>query len=299
VQSLPEPVMAAVTGSQPFASEPAAAAVPQPVVALAAEPNAAPLAVEAIEAPRNSTMTPEAIARRVQLAIATTTPGDDAMRWVVGPQSKVTASAYAQGTTPGSPPPRPQPVAEVPELRPQTVAQTPVTEVAVAPAVTAPVAAGPVAVAQQPVAQAQAPELAPIQIEQQAPVQASVYPVHPAQMQVLQVPAAAQAPAHMAYAEPAPRPAAIAAVSAHAAVRSGWLIQIGATPDPSQAKTLLSRASGAVTSVSKAAEPFTEPVEKDGVTLYRARFAGFSERSATAACKAVKRASLSCFTLKN
>jgi len=296
VQSLPEPVMAAVAASQPVASEPAAAAVPQPVVALAAEPNAAPLAVEAIEAPRNPTMTPEAIARRVQLAIATTTPGDDAMRWVVGPQSKVTASAYAEGTTPGSPPPRPQPVAEVPAPRPQAVAQTPV-----APMTVAPVAAAPVAVAQVPITQTQVPKPAPIQVEQQPPVQASVYPVHPAQMQVLQVPAAAQPPVQMAYAEPAPRPqpAAVAAVSAPAAARSGWLIQIGATPDPSQAKTLLSRASGAVTSVSKEAEPFTEPVEKDGVTLYRARFAGFSERSATAACKAVKRASLSCFTLKN
>ncbi len=133
VQSLPEPVMAAVAASQPVAPEPAAAAVPQPVVALAAEPNAAPLAVEAIEAPRNSTMTPEAIARRVQLAIATTTPGDDAMRWVVGPQSKVTASAYAEGTTPGSPPPRPHPVAEVPAPRPQAVAQTPVAPVAAEP----------------------------------------------------------------------------------------------------------------------------------------------------------------------
>jgi D-alanyl-D-alanine carboxypeptidase len=90
-----------------------------------------------------------------------------------------------------------------------------------------------------------------------------------------------------------------AAVAAVAPVRSGWLIQIAAVPDPSQANVLLERVSGAVHAVNRDAEPFTEPVEKDGVTLYRARFAGFSERSAVAACKAVKKTSLSCFTLKN
>ena len=40
-------------------------------------------------------------------------------------------------------------------------------------------------------------------------------------------------------------------------------------------------------------------LEKNGVTLYRVRYAGFSERTANAACKAVKKSSLSCFTLRN
>jgi D-alanyl-D-alanine carboxypeptidase len=289
--ALPEPVMAAVAAAQPVARVPVPVAAPAPVAALAAEPRPVqPPAVEEIEAPRNPTMTPEAIARRVQLAIATTTPADDTMRWVVGAQPKVSANSYAEGTTPGSPPPRPQPVAEVQTPRP--VAPMPIAQASVAP----------VSVAQAPIAQppvAQTPKPAPIQMEQQVPVQAGIYPVHPAQMQVLQAPIAA--PPQMANAESAPRsqPPAVAAASPAAPARSGWLIQIGATPDPSQAQTLLSRASGAVTSVTREAEPFTEPVEKDGVTLYRARFAGFSERSATAACKAVKRASLSCFTLKN
>jgi D-alanyl-D-alanine carboxypeptidase len=81
--------------------------------------------------------------------------------------------------------------------------------------------------------------------------------------------------------------------------RPGWMIQIAASPDLGQAEQLLERATGAVKSADRKAEPYTEPVQKDGVTLYRARFAGLNEQSAVQACKAVKRASMSCFTLKN
>jgi D-alanyl-D-alanine carboxypeptidase len=66
-----------------------------------------------------------------------------------------------------------------------------------------------------------------------------------------------------------------------------------------QAKQLLERAKGPVKAAEGKAEPYTEPVQKDGVTLYRVRFAGLSEQSAVQACKAIKRASMSCFTLKN
>jgi D-alanyl-D-alanine carboxypeptidase len=95
-------------------------------------------------------------------------------------------------------------------------------------------------------------------------------------------------------APPAPEPAASAGPP-----RPGWMIQIAASPDRLQAEQLLERAVGAVKSADRDAEPYTEPVQKDGVTLYRARFAGLNERSAAQACKAVKRASMSCFTLKN
>jgi D-alanyl-D-alanine carboxypeptidase len=80
--------------------------------------------------------------------------------------------------------------------------------------------------------------------------------------------------------------------------REGWLIQIAATPDENKALELLSRAKEA-TKMLRSAESFTEPVAKDDVTLYRARFAGLDKRTAQLACDALKRADMSCFAIKN
>jgi D-alanyl-D-alanine carboxypeptidase len=135
------------------------------------------------------------------------------------------------------------------------------------------------------------PHQKPIQIPQ--PVVAAAYPAQPEPQTAAVEPVSAPEPA------PQATPRMEAAIAEAQPARPGWLIQIAATPDQSQARSLLERVSEAVQSADRDAEPFTEPVEKDGVTLYRARFAGFSERSAVAACKAVKKSSLSCFTLKN
>lgn len=108
-------------------------------------------------------------------------------------------------------------------------------------------------------------------------------------------------PVYASLAAPAlPEPTAPAKTVEPAAVqRSGWLIQIGATDDVAKAEALLDRASNAVGRVSKKAEPYTEPVQSGSATLYRARFAGFSERSAQQACSALKRSSMACFTIRN
>ena len=47
------------------------------------------------------------------------------------------------------------------------------------------------------------------------------------------------------------------------------------------------------------AEAFTEPVEKDGATYYRARFAGLDKDKAEAACKYLKKNDVECVTIKN
>ena len=94
----------------------------------------------------------------------------------------------------------------------------------------------------------------------------------------------------------APRPAPTAE---RAPVRSGWMIQIGATTAPDQAQQLLSNAKAKGGAVLKRAEPFTETFTKGETTYYRARFAGLNERTAGAACKALKRSSVSCFAIKN
>ena len=48
------------------------------------------------------------------------------------------------------------------------------------------------------------------------------------------------------------------------------------------------------------ADPFTEPVvAKDNRKLYRARFAGLERDQAEAVCKTLKRADISCITVRN
>lgn len=82
-------------------------------------------------------------------------------------------------------------------------------------------------------------------------------------------------------------------------VRKGWMIQIGATTEASQAQALLSDARSKGGRALSSAEPFTETFTKGATTYYRARFAGLNEQSADAACKALKRSSVSCFAIKN
>lgn len=101
----------------------------------------------------------------------------------------------------------------------------------------------------------------------------------------------------VAYAEePAAGNGALAAIAPQ---RPGWQIQIGATDDAAKAEALLDRAQPTIRKIDSRAQSFTETVNKGEVTLYRARFAGLTETSAQAACKALKKSSLSCFALKN
>ena len=48
------------------------------------------------------------------------------------------------------------------------------------------------------------------------------------------------------------------------------------------------------------ADPFTEPVvAKDNRKLFRARFAGLERDQAEAVCRTLKRADISCITVRN
>ena len=82
-------------------------------------------------------------------------------------------------------------------------------------------------------------------------------------------------------------------------VRGGWVIQIGATPDASEANDLLSRAKTEGRQALASAHPFTEKVQKGDATLYRARFAGLDPNEAEAACRTLKRSGFACFTTRN
>ena len=81
--------------------------------------------------------------------------------------------------------------------------------------------------------------------------------------------------------------------------RSGWLIQVGALPDETEARQRLENARSKAKALLGKADPFTERTEKGDKVLYRARFAGLEKDQAEAACKHLKRSDIPCMLLKN
>jgi D-alanyl-D-alanine carboxypeptidase len=109
-----------------------------------------------------------------------------------------------------------------------------------------------------------------------------------------------------AYADPASRgqPQAVQQNSAikpvAATIRSGWLIQVGALESEGEARQRIDLARNKASGLLSKADPFTEPVvAKDNRKLFRARFAGLERDQAEAVCKTLKRADISCITVRN
>lgn len=83
-------------------------------------------------------------------------------------------------------------------------------------------------------------------------------------------------------------------------IASGWKIQLAATPTQSSALEILDRARAKVPQLLADAAPYTETVVKEDVTLHRARFAGFNNKSeARAACAQLAKHKFSCLALSN
>jgi D-alanyl-D-alanine carboxypeptidase len=79
-----------------------------------------------------------------------------------------------------------------------------------------------------------------------------------------------------------------------------WYVQIGAVPSKDGAKALLEDAQDSMGSVLASMEPVTQTVQHRGTTLYRARFAGFSDKEAArATCAKMKRKDISCLAVPN
>jgi len=78
----------------------------------------------------------------------------------------------------------------------------------------------------------------------------------------------------------------------------GWQVQIAATETESDAVEMLKRATVAAGSKLRRRVPYTEPVEANGQTLYRARFVGFETKTAAlSACKTLKQAKFACYAI--
>jgi D-alanyl-D-alanine carboxypeptidase len=83
-------------------------------------------------------------------------------------------------------------------------------------------------------------------------------------------------------------------------VEAGWHIQIGAVPTMEAAQALLDNARNSMGEVLKPRRPMTQEVDRDGTTLYRARFAGFSDKDqARATCAKLMSKSFSCLAVPN
>jgi D-alanyl-D-alanine carboxypeptidase len=102
--------------------------------------------------------------------------------------------------------------------------------------------------------------------------------------------------------EPMARPDAapsVAAASSRPPTRSGWIIQVGAYPEESEAQQRLASVKHKASRLLASASPFTEPVQRGDTTLYRARFAGLDREQAEAACKFLKRNDVDCLAIRN
>lgn len=79
----------------------------------------------------------------------------------------------------------------------------------------------------------------------------------------------------------------------------GWQIQIGAVPSEEAANILLGSAMNVGTRHLRGKVPFTEPVISRGQTLHRARFAGFTNKSAARkACNYLETKDFACLALR-
>jgi D-alanyl-D-alanine carboxypeptidase len=115
---------------------------------------------------------------------------------------------------------------------------------------------------------------------------------------VTKAPAAKTYAVASAEAAPVPAPVPAPVASAEFKHRVGWMIQVGAFEDEKEAKERLASARSKAARLLEGSDPFTETVVKGSKTLYRARFAGFKQEQAEAACKHLKRSDMVCMALK-
>jgi D-alanyl-D-alanine carboxypeptidase len=87
-----------------------------------------------------------------------------------------------------------------------------------------------------------------------------------------------------------------ASTGAAGPVPSGWVVQVAAMPDQSQAMAFLSEAQRKAGGPIAGAQPFTVAFNDGAQQLYRARFGGFSGKSAAwAACDTLKKSGYGCW----
>jgi D-alanyl-D-alanine carboxypeptidase len=85
-----------------------------------------------------------------------------------------------------------------------------------------------------------------------------------------------------------------------AATHTGWIVQVGALESEGEAQQRIDAARNQAHGLLSKADSFTEPVIARGDRkLFRARFAGLERDQAEAVCRTLKRADISCMTVRN
>lgn len=80
---------------------------------------------------------------------------------------------------------------------------------------------------------------------------------------------------------------------------AGWVVQIASSPSDDEAKTALAKASRQAPNILSESAGFTVPFEKGGTTYYRARFGGFTTKTAAwDACGALKKKKIACYAIQ-
>jgi D-alanyl-D-alanine carboxypeptidase len=88
----------------------------------------------------------------------------------------------------------------------------------------------------------------------------------------------------------------VTTASTRAPALSGWVIQIGVSPNEKMAFDLLQSAQDKGGKVLRSAKPFTVAFNNNGAQIYRARFGGFDgQKSAVDACNILKKRGVSCW----
>ncbi|MGB9368345.1 MAG: SPOR domain-containing protein, partial [Xanthobacteraceae bacterium] len=222
---------------------------------------------------------------------------------------------------------QPKPTVQPPSLA-RADAMAPIATNAVAEGDTSPAPPAPAIHAAQPVASSLSPQPKPGSAEPINPVKVKTITVKAGNVQTAMVvpispaPTAMVAPPHFAKSAPAAVPAAPPVAEKQAAPaayqvasassvpvtagsamprhpRGPWIIQVGAFPKETEAQDRLREAQSLAQGMLAKADPFTERVVKGSQELYRARFAGFDQGSAEAACKYFKRNDIACMAIKN
>ncbi len=79
----------------------------------------------------------------------------------------------------------------------------------------------------------------------------------------------------------------------------GWVVQVASTPSKEQALSVLSRTSERAGSILSGASPFTELFELKGSVYHRARYGGFTTKTAAwDACSALKKKKIDCYAVQ-
>jgi len=130
-----------------------------------------------------------------------------------------------------------------------------------------------------------------------APAQAALQTMTAPSAQAMPpAPIPAQAPAYAPQEQSALEPSGVDTTTTASTQPSGWVVQIGTSPNRDTALALLRDAQNKGGQVLRSATPFTVAFANGSAQIFRARFGGFGDqKDAVNACNSLKRKGIQCW----